>query len=128
MNDFNGDLFNKVKHDTDMFIELIAKVAHEVNRGYCQSLGDNSQPKWEDIPDWQKDSAIDGVMFHMGNNATPEESHQSWLNHKIEDGWKWGPVKDPVKKEHPCLVLYSDLPREQKTKDYLFKSVVESFK
>jgi hypothetical protein len=33
-----------------MEIEEIAKVAHEVNRAYCQALGDFSQPKWEDAP------------------------------------------------------------------------------
>lgn len=25
----------------------IARVAHEVNRDYCQALGDDSQPAWE---------------------------------------------------------------------------------
>ena len=26
----------------------IARVCHEVNRAYCQAIGDNSQPTWED--------------------------------------------------------------------------------
>ncbi len=41
--------------------EQIARVAHEVNRAYCQALGDNSQPAWEDAPQWQRDSAMLGV-------------------------------------------------------------------
>ena len=41
--------------------EYIAKVCHEVNRAYCMSQGDGSQPRWEDAPDWQKQSAISGV-------------------------------------------------------------------
>lgn len=35
-------------------IVRVAHVAHEVNRAYCQSLGDNSQPTWEDAPHWQR--------------------------------------------------------------------------
>jgi hypothetical protein len=42
------------------------------------------------------------------------------------DGWKYGPVKDPEKKEHPCFVPYDRLPTEQKAKDYIFGAVVKS--
>jgi hypothetical protein len=109
-------------------IEQIAKVAHNVNRGYCASIGDNSQPVWESAPDWQKDSAINGVEFHLANDVTPEQSHENWMKDKIADGWKFGPVKSPERKEHHCIVPYNQLPKEQRTKDYLFKAVVDSFK
>jgi len=111
-----------------MNIEAIAKLCHEVNRAYCMSIGDNSQPSWEDAPDWLKKSEINGVKFHLENERTPEQSHENWMREKLADGWKYGPVKDPEKKEHPCLVPYEQLPVEQRTKDYLFKSIVDSFK
>jgi hypothetical protein len=44
---------------------LIAMVAHEVNKAYCQSIGDNSQPTWREAPEWQTDSAINGVEHHV---------------------------------------------------------------
>lgn len=107
--------------------EQVAKVAHEVNRAYCQSIGDNSQPAWEDAPEWQRKSAIDGVSFHVKNpDAGPEASHESWLACKKADGWKYGAVKDPSKKEHPCYVPFNELPKEQQAKDYLFRAVVHS--
>jgi hypothetical protein len=107
----------------------IAAVAHEVNRAYCQSLGDMSQPSWEEAPDWQKDSAIDGVVFHLNNpDAEPSDSHDNWLAMKEKDGWKYGSVKDPAKKEHPCIVPFENLPQEQKAKDYLFRAVVRSLR
>lgn len=34
--------------------DQIARVCHEVNRAYCQALGDNSQPTWEEAPQWQR--------------------------------------------------------------------------
>lgn len=109
-------------------ISEIAKIAHEVNRAYCRAIGDNSQVAWEDAPTWQKLSACIGVDFHLDNVATPEQSHDAWMAQKADDGWKYGPVKDAEKKEHPCFVKYSELPQEQRIKDHLFKAVCESAK
>lgn len=110
-----------------MLSEEIAKVAHEVNRAYCESLGDKSQLKWEDAPEWQRKSAINGVEFHLENpNSKPSDSHENWLAEKRADGWKYGPVKDPEKKEHPCFIPYDGLPKEQQVKDHLFIAVVRA--
>jgi len=110
-------------------IENIAKAAHELNKAYCESIGDNSQPSWEDAPEWQKSSAINGVTFHLNNpDATPSASHQSWLKQKTEEGWKYGKVKNPETKEHPCFVPYEQLPNEQKAKDYIFRQTIHSLK
>ena len=107
----------------------IARVAHEINRAYCASLGDTSQPAWEDAAEWQQGSALAGVDMHLAKpDATPEQSHESWLAQKLAEGWKYGPVKDAEKKEHPCCVPYADLPAEQKAKDYLFRGVVHALK
>lgn len=112
----------------DDIIKFAAEVAHNVNRAYCIANGDMSQPLWEDAPDWQKGSAINGVKAHLANDLTPEQSHESWMKQKREEGWKYGPVKNPETKEHPCFLPYESLPKEQQIKDYLFKAVIESFK
>jgi hypothetical protein len=110
-----------------MEIIQIAELAHETNRVYCRLLGDNSQPSWQDAPDWQKKSAISGVEFHLKNpGASPSLSHEEWLKTKKAEGWKYGPVKDPEKKEHPCCVSYDLLPLEQRIKDILFISIVSA--
>lgn len=112
-----------------MQVTDIAKVAHELNKSYCESIGDYSQPSWEDAPEWQKSSAIKGVQFHLDNpDATPAKSHESWLKQKEEEGWKYGAVKNPETKEHPCYVPYDQLPTEQKAKDYIFRQTVHSLK
>jgi RyR domain-containing protein len=108
-------------------IATVAELCHESNRVYCKSLGDYSQPSWSDAPDWQKDSAINGVKFHILNpDAKVSDSHVSWLKEKAGTGWKYGPVKDAEKKEHPCFVPYEDLPLDQQIKDYIFKGIVDS--
>lgn len=110
-----------------MNVENLARIVHEANRAYCISIGDNSQPHWEDAPQWQKDSAIAGVDFRFANpQATAADLHQSWLNQKMKDGWRLGPVKDAEKKEHPCMIPYSELPYEQKVKDHLFQGILDA--
>lgn len=112
-----------------ILVIAIAKVAHEINRAYCAALGDETQVAWEDAPEWQRASIISGVEMHLANpDATPEQSHESWLAQKLADGWAYGEVKDAEKKEHPCCRPYDELPAEQKSKDYLFRSVVHMLK
>ena len=108
-------------------IEEIAKVCHEANRGYCKALGDDSQLPWEEAPQWAKNSAINGVRFHLDNpNAGPSGSHENWLKEKEKEGWRYGEIKDPEKKEHPCFVPYDQLPKEQQAKDYIFTAIVKT--
>ena len=108
--------------------EQIARVCHEVNRAYCESIGDMSQGPWEDAPEWQRVSARMGVDLHRMGEFGPEASHMSWMAQKLADGWKWGPAKDPVAKEHPCLVEFKDLPVSQQAKDFIFRAVVHSLR
>ena len=103
-------------------------LCHNANRAYCEAIGDDSQVLWGQAPQWQKDSAIAGVRYHLDNpQSTPSDSHASWFAEKEKDGWSYGPVKDVDKKEHPCFVPYDELPVEQKAKDYIFTSIVKSY-
>lgn len=105
----------------------IAAVCHEANRAYCVSIGDDSQPAWKDAPAWQAESAFKGVeAIAEGNITEPRGSHASWSREKLDNGWKWGAVKDPEKKEHPCLVDFEQLPHEQQTKDHLFFAIAST--
>lgn len=109
-----------------MQVAGIAVLCHELNRAYCDLLGDTSQPAWDQAPDWQKDSAIAGVEHALAGDRSPRQTHESWLAQKEADGWKYGPVKDAEKKEHPCFVPYDELPDAQKLKDTLFLAVVDA--
>ena len=110
-------------------VSKIAKVAHEVNRALCQAFGDDSQVVWEEAPEWQRSSAINNVEFHIAHpDAGPEHSHNSWMTDKLNSGWKWGPIKDAEKKEHPSICAYQQLPPHEKAKDYLFCAVVNALR
>lgn len=112
----------------DQLIRQVAKIAHEANRAYCETIGDMSQPLWKDAPTWQRDSAMNGVAFHLANpDASPADSHENWMAVKRAEGWKYGPIKNADNKTHPCMLPYDRLPIEQRIKDSIFKSIVGVF-
>ena len=43
--------------------------------------------------------------------------HEVWAAGRIAAGWKYGPVRDDIKKEHPCLIPYEELSEEEKDYD-----------
>ena len=59
-------------------------------------------------------------------DAGPDASHANWLKEKEAAGWVYGEEKDPLAKTHPCCVEYIQLPLEQRSKDYIFRSIVHA--
>jgi hypothetical protein len=108
-----------------------ARVAHEANRAYCTTIGDDSQVPWNEAPEWQQQSAIEGVVniynrLRASKAPDPRQQHDSWLEQKLRDGWTYAATKDPARKVHPCLLPYDSLPSEQKLKDQIFIAVAVS--
>ena len=52
--------------------------------------------------------------------------HEVWSAGRIAEGWRWGPERDDVLKENPCLVPYDELPEREKVYDR--KTSVETLK
>lgn len=112
-----------------LIVADIAHICHNVNKDICEIHGDHSQLAWEIAADWQRDSAINGVVFALKNpNATPEDQHNAWMEEKVKDGWAYGPTKIPEQKLHPCLVPYHLLSVDQQMKDHAFRAIVFSLK
>lgn len=44
-------------------------------------------------------------------------AHEVWARERISDGWKLGPARDDVRKEHPCLLPYEELPESERKYD-----------
>lgn len=111
---------------SDHHVTCIAVAAHEVNRAYCQAIGeDRPLLHWEEVSAEQRASCIDGVRRALAG-ATPAESHANWLAFKTQRGWVYGPKVDEAAKTHPCIVEYDALPSAQKRKDALFLAIVRA--
>ena len=66
---------------------------------------------------------IDTTSIHLSNDLLEltekiaENVHEVWSQNRINDGWKYGEVRDDAKKETPCLIPYDELPESEKEYD-----------
>lgn len=58
------------------------------------------------------DNLVPDVMERLA-----EAAHKVWMDGKLRDGWKYGPVTDKPKKIHSCLVPYNQLSETDKESD-----------
>lgn len=102
-------------------MEDVARACYDANLTYSRAIGDGMERSWED----SAESVTNGVKFRLANpSSSPADNHANWLVDKAAAGWKYGPVKDDEKKEHPCFLPYEQLPEEQRAKDIIFAEVV----
>jgi len=119
---YNAETIDSVK------IARMAQLAHEVNRIYCSLIDDTSHVAWYIAPEWQRESAIAGVTYLLhAETRSPGLCHARWLEDKRANGWTYGACKDYLKREHPCMQPFADLPIKQRVKDHLFVRVVDLF-
>lgn len=69
-------------------------------------------PKPSDTQDVELPAELLPLVDEMAKNV-----HEVWALNRINEGWTYGPKRDDVKKTHPCLVPYEDLPENEKLYD-----------
>lgn len=52
--------------------------------------------------------------------------HEVWSQHRMQEGWKYGPERDDAQRQTPCLVPYEELPQVEK--DYDLHTAMETLK
>jgi hypothetical protein len=67
------------------------------------------------FPKEEKEAIL--AVIHQNLDLMAEEEHNGWWDTKRADGYRYGPVKDPVNREHPLMIPYSQLPESEKDKD-----------
>jgi len=109
-------------------LTVAARAAHEAIRTLqIQNNEPNVASPWETVGQDIKDSCFIGIERIIKNpEITDEELHDSWINTKTDQGWKYGPTRSEEDKLHPCLVPYSELPPFQRLKDAMFRNVVRA--
>lgn len=39
-----------------------------------------------------------------------EQVHNTWMENRIQEGWSYGPKRNDLLKQTPCIVPYEELP------------------
>lgn len=55
-----------------------------------------------------------------------QNAHENWAKGRFSEGWRYGPGRDDLNKEHPCLVPYDQLPESEK--EYDRRTAMETIK
>lgn len=98
-----------------------AKMAHEANRIYRESIGETPGPHFESLPPQKIESILSGVLMILeavlcGYEIEESDLHDAWADFVIRSG----------EVEDGNLVAWDKLPPEQAAKDTLFLSTVST--
>ena len=103
-----------------------ARIVHAANNSLRFHFGDPANPVWDELDEESKHRALVGVAkVAESPDITPQQCHAMWVESMAADGYRYGDNIDYVRKEHPNMVPYSQLPEPQKLKDLLFISIVK---
>ena len=69
-------------------------------------------PKPEDISNVELPKEVDELLEALARNT-----HKVWAEMRIKDGWSQGLLRNDVKKKHPNLVPYEELPDNEREID-----------
>lgn len=107
-------------------IEIIAKWIYEATRIEAKWSERRIVPEqWEDRGQAFREQFIRVLKKYFEEELpTPEEAHDSWMDAYIKMGWKYGAMRDPVRRTHPDMVPFDDLPKDERDKDAIFLSFV----
>lgn len=108
-------------------IEKIAQVMHEAARAWRAANGQPPPPSWSRAPKWMRDASREAVVWRLDNPRSPSSAqHDQWLAQKKAAGWKYGKIKSGVKKTHPMMLPYSELPEVERRKDAMIGALVDA--
>ena len=69
-------------------------------------------PQPIDTSDIELPEELNPLLEAMAKNV-----HEVWAQTRIAQGWKYGLERNDIKKRHPMLISYEDLPEEEKVYD-----------
>jgi hypothetical protein len=124
-NPSRGDANMKARTNVD--VAVVARVVHDAVRSWQGANNQPPSPPWSRAPKWMKDSTMAAVTYRLANPGAPNSAqHELWVNEKQSAGWKRGKIKDGVKKTHPLMIPYDELPMVERRKDALVSGVIDA--
>lgn len=70
------------------------------------------KPEPVDLSDIVVPDSLNDLVEEIAENV-----HDVWAQSRVNEGWTYGPKRDDVLKQTPCLVAYDELPEIEKEYD-----------
>lgn len=97
--------------------EEIAQILYIVIKSINDCIGEETKPfNYEDLAQ---------NIFDITDSTQPQDNHNRWMKHRLQDGWVYGHIKDVEKKITPYLVSYKQLPQVTRIKDHIAVELVK---
>lgn len=122
---------NEPKQDFKLTTEEIAALAYAALHRLATKLGE-AKHFWDDLPYDEKQHAISKANYFIQTAGNPNgheecaKMHDLMLEAMLRDGWRYGEAHSEEEKRDHRLLPYRALPPHERTKDFLFRSVVIS--
>lgn len=86
------------------------------SKNYLLTINLNNMKTYDPKPIDLSDIVLEEDLTEL-REAIAENAHEIWAVERIAQGWSYGPQRDDIKKETPCMVPYSQLPEKEKDFD-----------
>jgi ryanodine receptor 2 len=111
---YTEDLLTALRCD---FMEDVRKAINNNNK-----MNNNQYtPNPIDTSDVELDDELEQLVEQLARNV-----HDNWAVGRINEGWTYGPERNDILKQTPCLVDYDELPESEK--DYDRNTAMETLK
>lgn len=116
------------KRDSLTLDERRAIFVYEAARLENEAAGRPINPEpWGKRDDKFRANMIRAVKHQCGprRSGSPEALHDAWVRAYRKMGWRYGPIRDPGRKEHPDMVPFCKLGRLEREKDWVYMKLCE---
>ncbi len=88
-------------------------------------MGDDGPASYQPLPIYTSATRLPDDLTQL-LEALAANAHDVWAAQRLQEGWRYGPVRDDDALRHPCLVPYDQLPEAEK--DYDRNLVIETLR
>ena len=64
-----------------------------------------------------KDESVKNNDDDVISEVVATAVHETWMQGRLKQGWKYGPERNDALKTNPCIIPYADLPESEKAYD-----------
>lgn len=68
------------------------------------------------VRNW-KDESVKNNDDDVISEVVAAAVHETWMQGRLKQGWKYGPERNDALKTNPCIIPYVDLPESEKAYD-----------